>query len=467
MTVSDDNLHEVLLRLFDGKENMAKRAIELMNDHKSPLLVSLLEECKLPENPMSDSEIRLILFSLSLMDSNNSPHFCGVGEREGRVVSRLVSDRHSGFAHGIGRSGDLMEVQPKSLGSAILQRLTNKYALHALWACGLRKSTCKKALVLPCATGMAIMLTLSALKKRHPGKSKVLWLRCDQKSAMKAVSLAGLELVVVENRLSGDAIETDLVGVSNAVSVHGVDNILCILSTTSCFAPRLPDDVVGIARLCASRDICHVVNNAYGLQSNKAVSMLNNAVITGGRLDAFIQSTDKNFMVPVGGAIVAGPDATLINSIGMVYPGRASMSPILDMFITLLGLGRPGIQQMLQERRECFEYFQDRLKSDLPSELRLLETPRNDISMAVAVNGHDTLLGSRLFQMHISGARVSVPGQKAYSDGGVKLESFGSHISNYPHAYLNVASAIGQSRAEIDRFMTGLRKAHSKLLPRS
>ena len=40
-----------------------------------------------------------------------------------------------------------------------------------------------------------------------------------------------------------------------------------------------------------------------------------------GRVDAFIQSTDKNFMVPVGGAIIAGFDKNFIEQISKTYPG--------------------------------------------------------------------------------------------------------------------------------------------------
>lgn len=43
-----------------------------------------------------------------------------------------------------------------------------------------------------------------------------------------------------------------------------------------------------------------------------------------GRVDAFIQSTDKNFLVPVGGAVVAGFDAQFIEHIGKMYPGEYS-----------------------------------------------------------------------------------------------------------------------------------------------
>jgi len=41
-----------------------------------------------------------------------------------------------------------------------------------------------------------------------------------------------------------------------------------------------------------------------------------------GRVDVFVQSTDKNFMVPVGGAVIAGFDPSLIEKIGKLYPGR-------------------------------------------------------------------------------------------------------------------------------------------------
>lgn len=40
-----------------------------------------------------------------------------------------------------------------------------------------------------------------------------------------------------------------------------------------------------------------------------------------GRIDAFVQSLDKNFMVPVGGAIIAGFDEDFIKEISKMYPG--------------------------------------------------------------------------------------------------------------------------------------------------
>ena len=66
------------------------------------------------------------------MDSNNFSEGCGLGEREGRVYSDIVARRHYHFSHGIGRSGDLTEVQPKAVGSSVLNKLTNEWSLELL-----------------------------------------------------------------------------------------------------------------------------------------------------------------------------------------------------------------------------------------------------------------------------------------------------------------------------------------------
>jgi len=42
----------------------------------------------------------------------------------------------------------------------------------------------------------------------------------------------------------------------------------------------------------------------------------------GSRLDVFVQSTDKNLMVPVGGAIVSGFNKDILKSIKENYPGK-------------------------------------------------------------------------------------------------------------------------------------------------
>jgi hypothetical protein len=67
-------------------------------------------------------------------------------------------------------------------------------------------------------------------------------------------------------------------------------------------------------------------------------------------VDAVVQSTDKNFMVPVGGSIVAGGpgQAGFIEAVNAAYPGRASATPMLDLLVTLLHWGAFGWQKVLQ-----------------------------------------------------------------------------------------------------------------------
>jgi hypothetical protein len=59
-----------------------------------------------------------------------------------------------------------------------------------------------------------------------------------------------------------------------------------------------------IARICEFAGVPHVINNAYGVQSAELCRRVSRAARCG-RVDVIIQSTDKNFMVPVGGTVVA------------------------------------------------------------------------------------------------------------------------------------------------------------------
>ena len=90
--------------------------------------------------------------------------------------------------------------------------------------------------------------------------------RIDQKTCLKCTIAAGLEVVVIENLLEGDQVCTNLDLIRSKAMELGPDNIVAVLSTTSCFAPRAADDVIAIAKLCAELDIGHIINNAYGVQ---------------------------------------------------------------------------------------------------------------------------------------------------------------------------------------------------------
>lgn len=47
-------------------------------------------------------------------------------------ISALVARRHYRLGHGIGRSGDLGEVQPKAAGSSLMNKLTNSLVLDVI-----------------------------------------------------------------------------------------------------------------------------------------------------------------------------------------------------------------------------------------------------------------------------------------------------------------------------------------------
>lgn len=113
-----------------------------------------------------------------MMDSNNFEESCGVGEREGRIFSKMVSEKNFSLGHGIGRSGDVNALQPKAIGSSLVVKLTKAMTLHALRkVCGM--SFVEDLIVLPFATGMSITFTLLALKANRPKQSLVIWPRID------------------------------------------------------------------------------------------------------------------------------------------------------------------------------------------------------------------------------------------------------------------------------------------------
>lgn len=241
--------------------------------------------------------------------------------------------------------------QPKAAGSSLLAALTHRLAADALEVAGLAEVG--QALVLPLATGMALTTALLALRGLRPPTARcvgvcecrglegrlsvldmlpkpctcpprmptrrlpsaacipailrryVLWPRIDQKTCLKCVQAAGYEPVVVPLRLQGDQLCTDVEALEAEVARLGPDAVACVLTTTSCFAPRAADDVVAgaggdlhasnacegrgaacfsqlaegcdahppllaaaaVAKLCQRAGIAHIINNAYGVQS--------------------------------------------------------------------------------------------------------------------------------------------------------------------------------------------------------
>uniref|UniRef100_A0A4W3I325 O-phosphoseryl-tRNA(Sec) selenium transferase n=1 Tax=Callorhinchus milii TaxID=7868 RepID=A0A4W3I325_CALMI len=417
--------------------------------HES-LIRLLIEKGKCPEDGWEESTIELFLHELAIMDSNNFLGNCGVGEREGRVASNLVAQRHYRFMHGIGRSGDVAAIQPKAAGSSLMNKLTNSIVLDILRVAGVR--TLSSCFVVPMATGMSLTLCFLALRPRRPKAKFIIWPRIDQKSCFKSMITAGFEPIVIENLLEGDELRTDLQTVEAKIQELGADNILCVHSTTSCFAPRVPDRLEELAKICSKYDIPHIVNNAYGVQSSKCMHLIQQGARVG-RIDAFVQSLDKNFMVPVGGAIIAGFDDHLNDSNSSRNCGESLCS---DMKFVIL--------------QEMYTYLSNEMKrlSEAYGE-RLLETSHNPISLAMSLKrfhqyGDEsvTQLGSMLFTRLVSGARVVPLGSKQ-TVNGYTFQGFMSHSNDYPCPYLNAASAVGMKKQDVDLFIKKLDKCLKSL----
>ncbi|XP_016953714.1 O-phosphoseryl-tRNA(Sec) selenium transferase isoform X1 [Drosophila biarmipes] len=415
----------------------------------------LIEKRKLPETGWSDEQIEELVLQLASLDSNNFPHKVGLGEREARIACKLVARRHYNFGHGIGRSGDLLEAQPKAAGSTLLSRLTNALILDLVRGIGL--PSCADCFLVPMCTGMSLTLCLQSLRKRRPAAQYVLWSRIDQKSCFKAITAAGLNPVIIPCRVNEEALYTDINLFREKVELLGVENILCLYTTTSCFAPRNSDDIVEISKLAKQKQIPHLVNNAYGLQVKIIVRQLERANQIG-RIDYFVQSSDKNLLVPVGGAIVGSFNKSQLHEVASSYAGRASGSQSLDVFMTLLSLGRNGFQSLIQQRAENFIYLRDSLRKFAESHGEVvIDSSYNSISLAITLGTISpdeddvTQLGSMLHMRGVSGARVVVPWQTKTIDGH-EFVGFGSHRNDLKVPYLTVASALGITREEIDKF---------------
>jgi len=231
------------------------------------LFTNLLSQRRMPENGWDDATIEYLLSQLAMMDSNNFASNVGVGEREARIFSSLVSKRMFNLGHGIGRSGDVTAVQPKAAGSSLIVQISQAMMLNLIKISGILNT--KKCLILPCATGMSLALTMLTLKssiiKLNPElvekKKYVIWNRIDQKACFKSIFTAGFIPIVIENILIGDELTTNLPKIIETIEKYGHDEILCIISTTSCFAPRACDNVEEISKICKKYEIGHIINN--------------------------------------------------------------------------------------------------------------------------------------------------------------------------------------------------------------
>lgn len=175
------------------------------------------------------------------------------------------------------------------------------------------------------------------------------------------------------------------------------------------------------------------------------------------------------------------PQKSMVQSVGKMYAGRASSSPIVDLFITLLSMGMNGYKRLLAERQEMLKTFPLRLSAVAEQYgERLLECPTNTISFGMTLDHlvspqrlrrdderecdyfkeiglEISQFGSMLFSRCVSGTRV-VPREQSKTIGDHEFLGFGSSVEGYPNAYMTAACAIGLNKGEMDEFFIRLDK---------
>lgn len=289
----------------------------------------------------------------------------------------------------------------------------------------------------------------------------MIWPRIDQKTCFKSIFTSNLTPIIIEPILINDELTTNIEEINKQIQLLGIENILCIFSTTSCFAPRGYDNIKDLSIICKKNKIFHIINNAYGIYCTKIVDILNQSAKVGS-MDIIISSTDKNFMVPIGGSLIYSSNEEIINKVKKNYPGRASLSPVLDLFITLLEMGKNKYKLFIHERKEKYKKLKEKMQIiALKYNERILENPNNKISLAISLenicknaNGKSdiTYLGSLFYFRQISGIRVISPSAQI-DFNGYKFSNYGSHAENYPVIpYCSFACGIGITDEEINGF---------------
>ncbi len=410
-------------------QSVLDRGMTVLSTETRPIKL-LFEQRRVPEQGWKDSQIELLLNLLSTMDTDKDSRAACLGEREGRVASPAVSRLASGFHHGVGRSGDLAEAQPKAAGGSLMYFFAHKLSTDAIKRFG--APNIKKAMVFPLATGMTLALALCAARNLTKGR-EVVYPQIDHKTPLKAIHLVGLRERIVHGEVYGDGVNVPIEKIQEAVN----KNTAAILSTTTFFPPREPDKIKDIAKIAEEKNVPHIINNAYGVQSREIMKLVRGA-IDAGRVDAIIQSTDKNFLAPVGGAIVASPDEEFLNEVSRTYAGRATAAPIAQFLAAILSIGLEGYEKLRTQQEENRRFLESSLKEVAERHSQRVLNVYNPISVAMTLEGRNAKkIGKALYTARVNGARA------------LEKNDFGVCCPQYISSYINFDAGIGLQKKEI------------------
>ncbi|ADC70261.1 O-phosphoseryl-tRNA(Sec) selenium transferase [Methanocaldococcus sp. FS406-22] len=397
------------------------------------IIENILEQRKAPENGIDEEHIKLLLRILSFMDTDKDPNVVQIGEREARVYTKLQRESVFDFCHGVGRSGNLIDPQPKAPGASVMYKLTNKLLESFLKALGLNV----KAIATPVATGMSLALCLSAARKKY-NSNVVIYPYAAHKSPIKATSFISMRMRLVETVLDGDIVKVDVSDVEDAIRKEVKENNNpTVLSTLTFFPPRKSDDIEEIAKICQDYDIPHIINGAYAIQNFYYIERLKKALKY--RVDAVVSSSDKNLFTPIGGGIIYTKDEGFLKEISLTYPGRASANPIVNILISLLAIGTKNYIDLMKQQKACKKLL-DELLEDLANKKdeRVLNV-ENPISSCITTKKDPLDVAGKLYNLRVTGPR-----------GVRRTDKFGTcYLKEYPHDYIVVNSAIGVKEEDI------------------
>jgi O-phospho-L-seryl-tRNASec:L-selenocysteinyl-tRNA synthase len=436
-------------------ENMLNRGQIVLNNFLKPMKI-LFEQRSVPNDPWTDDQIEFLLQTLANMDTDKDKNAARVGEREARIASKLHLKISAGFCHGVGRSGFLTAPQPKAPGGSIMYEISNYLARNLLRNFGL--PNIKKAIIVPMCTGMSISLALGALRPNSVeydahNKRTVLVPQIDHKSVLKSIDLMGLNAKIIPGKTFGDAVRIPIEDIKKKLD----DSCYAIISITSFFPPREHDDIKEISKFAQENDLIHIVINAYGVQSPEWMKLIRSA-IDAGRVDVIIQSTDKNFLTPVGGALIASPIPENIKKISQSYAGRASATPIVNFLISMLSLGISGYQRLIKEQQENRIILEEKLREVAEKINEKILDVYNPVAVALSLNNlkeeHLTALGGALYNLRVTGPRVYNPKEKA----------FGTCTNNYATPYIVMNAAIGANERDILSAVERFEKAYRQIV---
>lgn len=416
-------------------KNIPKRMLERGRTTVDSLLGpvrDVLNRQQFPETALTDLQLEMMIQLLSSLDTDKDPEAARVGEREARIASPYIGRLSAGFNHGVGRSGKLAAPQPKAPGASLMQNVANNVALDAVRKLGL--SNVKSGIVTPLSTGMSIALILASLR-REQGIRHVLYPRIDHASPDRAIAFAGLEKTIIPTIIDEDAVRCDFDDLEDNIKVT---ESCMVLATTTFFPPRESDPIKDIAKLCGEHDIPLVINNAYGVQSERIMSDIRSAV-DAGRVDAIVQSSDKNFLSPVGASIIVSPSKGFIDQVADTYAGRASAAPIVQTLSSLLALGLNNYKDLRKQQVENKDLLQKKLDEIADRLGQKVLSVWNPVACAITLDGLNvTEIGAHLYSSRVTGPRA------------VEKGAYGSSTDNYPHSYLVMNAAIGASKNDIE-----------------